>query len=158
MSNGCTTTWPGMGRWLQWQMKGRSDILRPELLAQMQTPPANATYAMGWFRQTTTGRTTIWHDGVFTTVYSNIAILPERNLDIVLLYGGGGALPAATTFPIVRAGVLAVTNGDEPERPGLSLVTIGRRVGAVTLILIVAALVDVAVLLRWTRWARAAPT
>ena len=155
---GVISTATDMGRWLQWQMTGLPDILRPDLLALMQTPPAPSRYAMGWFRQITNEETTLWHDGVFSTVYADIAILPERKLGIVLLYGVGGALPAATTFPTIRAGALAIANGDEPEIAGRSLVTIGQWAGAITLILIVAALVDAAALLHWKRSTRAAPT
>jgi CubicO group peptidase (beta-lactamase class C family) len=137
-----------MGRWLRWQMTGQPNILRPELLTLMQSPPAGSSYAMGWFQQTNDGETMLWHDGVFSTVFADIVIKPERNLGLVLLYGVGGALPAAVTFPKVRAGALAIASGKSPPPPGVSLVTMGRWAGAVTLILAVAALMD---LRRWRR-------
>lgn len=113
---------------------------------------------MGWFRQTTNGQTTIWHDGVFSTVYSDIVIRPDDNLGIVLLYGVGGILPIATTFPKMRAGALAIAVDRAPELPGQSLVTIGRLAGVITLILLVAAIMDLTTLRRWSRWATTAPT
>lgn len=150
---GVVSTASDMGRWVQWQMTGQPDILRPDLLALMQTPPAAGSYAMGWFRQAADGETTLWHDGVFSTVLSDVVIKRERKLGIVLLYGVGGALPAVAALPRMRAAVLAVANGDAPEVSGTSLVTIGRWAGVVTSILMVAALIDVAVLLRCRRWA-----
>ncbi len=155
---GVISTATDMGRWLRWQMTGQPDILPPELLALMQSPPAPSSYAMGWFRQTTNGQTTIWHDGVFSTVYSDIIIKPDDNLGIVLLYGVGGILPAATTFSKMRAGALAIADGRAPELPGQSLAMTGRLAGAITLILVVAAIMDLAKLRRWIRWARTAPT
>ncbi len=139
---GVISTAADMGRWLQWQMTGQPDILRPELLTLMQSPPAGSIYAMGWFRQTANGETVLWHDGVFSTVFADIVIKPEQGLGIVLLYGVGGALPAAVTFPKLRAGALAIGSGKTPEPSGVSPVTIGRWAGAVTLILVAAALVD----------------
>jgi CubicO group peptidase (beta-lactamase class C family) len=139
---GVISTAADMGRWLQWQMTGQPNILPPELLTLMQSPPAGSSYAMGWFRQTTNGETKIWHDGVFSTIYADIVIKPERGLGIVLLYGLGGALPAARTFPNMRAGALAIASGKTPEPAGLSTVTIGRWSAAATLILAVAALMD----------------
>lgn len=153
---GVISTANDMGRWLQWQMTGQPAILRADLITLMQTPPASSPYAMGWLRQTANGETTLSHDGVFSTVYADIAIGPERKLGTVLLYGVGGALPTATTFPKIRADVLAIANGDEPEKPGRSLVTIGRWAGAMTLILAVAALIDAAALLGWMRSSRGA--
>jgi CubicO group peptidase (beta-lactamase class C family) len=155
---GVISTATDMSRWLHWQMTGQPDILRPELVALMQTPPALSSYAMGWFRQTTNGETTLWHDGVFSTVYADVVFKPDRRLGAVLLYGVGGALLSATTFPMIRTGVLAIADGASPPLAGRSLVTIGRWASLVMLILVVASLIDLAAVRRWRSWARTAPT
>ncbi len=145
---GVISTAADMGKWMRWQMTGQPDILPPELRTLMQTPPAGSSYAMGWFRQTVNGETAIWHDGVFSTVFSDIVIKPEQGLGIVLLYGVGGALPAAVTFPNIRAGALAIASGKSPEPSGVSSVAIGRWAGAVTLFLTSAAVMDLS---NWRR-------
>lgn len=139
---GVISTAADMGKWLRWQMTGQPDVLPLKLRTLMQTPPSGSSYAMGWFRQTANGESAIWHDGAFSTVFSDIVIKPEQGLGIVLLYGVGGALPAAVTFPNIRAGALAIASGKSPEPSGVSSVAIGRWAGAVTLILTVVALMD----------------
>ncbi len=89
---------------------------------------------------------------------------PQRKPDIVTRFGWVaallfsvrrqvGAVEAATSFPRIRAGTLALAGGFAPAKSGLTLVTIGRLTGAATLGLVIAALVDFALSRRWLKWA-----
>lgn len=151
---GVVSTANDMRRWLKWQMTGQPNILPPDLRVLMQTPPPSSPYAMGWFAHSENGEKSIFHGGMFSTVSSDMAIYPDRQLGIVLLYGIGGPLPAATVLPKIRDGAFAIATGKPLPQSNASFKNIGRGAAIVTFVLAVLALLD---LYSVRKWAQASP-
>jgi CubicO group peptidase (beta-lactamase class C family) len=86
-----------MAKWLlvnmnDGQLNGRQ-IIPAKVVELMQTPAVNliqngdeASYAMGWFvGKTSDGEPVIWHGGDTPNFLSEMIILPDRNLGVVML-------------------------------------------------------------------------
>jgi CubicO group peptidase (beta-lactamase class C family) len=71
----------------------------------------SSSYGMGWVIQGQAGSTKIWHDGDISNFHSNLLLLPEQHIGLVMLINVGGFFnSAALDVPI--EGVAAILLGD----------------------------------------------
>jgi beta-lactamase class C len=100
-----------MSLWLMAQMGGRPDVLPPEVLNPIHTPQVitpgemrgsrwrrervrAAYYGMGWRVFDYAGHTLLFHGGAVQGYRGLIAILPDRQLGIVVLWNSESAAPS----------------------------------------------------------------
>lgn len=95
---------------------GDSQILSPEGMVMLQTPGASigptSAYAMGWVIESRSGSTRIWHNGDVRNFHSNLLLLPDQHIGIVVLVNVGGFLNGnALNLPI--EGVASILLGTD---------------------------------------------
>ncbi|MEO8396769.1 MAG: serine hydrolase domain-containing protein, partial [Chloroflexota bacterium] len=93
---------------------GSSQVLSPQGIATLHTPGSTinplSSYGMGWVIQGQPGSTQIWHDGDISNFHSNLLLLPDQHIGIVILINVGGFFnSAALNVPI--EGVAALLLG-----------------------------------------------
>ncbi|NTU82401.1 MAG: beta-lactamase family protein [Chloroflexales bacterium] len=117
------------------QYKGRALVTR-EHLALTHTPPAGglSQYGMGWFALEEHGTPTIQHNGILSTAYAEAVLLPERGYGFVLLYDEYSLASAALAFPALKAGMIALLDGQPPREGGLTVPVLGGIFAVLTLV------------------------
>jgi hypothetical protein len=94
---------------------GNHQLLSSRGIDALHTPGPRisplSSYGMGWVIQGQSGSTKIWHDGDISNFHSNLLLLPEQHIGIVMLINVGGFFnSAALNVPI--EGVAAILLGD----------------------------------------------
>ncbi|MCE7983353.1 MAG: class A beta-lactamase-related serine hydrolase [Caldilinea sp. CFX5] len=94
---------------------GDHQLLSPQGIATLHTPGAkispSSSYGMGWVIQGQPGSTAIWHNGDVSNFHSNLGLLPDQHIGIVILINIGKAYNnAAINIPI--EGVAAILLGE----------------------------------------------
>nr|HMN30527.1 serine hydrolase domain-containing protein [Caldilineaceae bacterium] len=94
---------------------GNHQILSPQGMATLHTPGAKMSaldwYGMGWVIQGQPGATEIWHNGDVSNFHSNLLLLPDQHIGIVILLNVSRAYNnAAVNIPI--EGVAAILLGE----------------------------------------------
>jgi hypothetical protein len=115
------------------QAGGGGEVLRPEDVALMQTPPAGVEggYAMGWQLVTPEGGPRrLEHTGVLSTYRAVQVLLPGSDRGFVLLFAGNSE--TADTAG-VTAGLAALLAGDPQPAGPRSTVLVAAVLGGVTL-------------------------
>lgn len=158
-SGGMVSTAADMARYLMMQASdGRLDgatLLSPEGIATMHTPPPGIAggYAMGWIATSVEGVPVLEHNGILSTFYADMVILPETGEGIALLYNINSVAHGALGFPRIQRGLIAMLAGRQPPSPGFGVREFGIIAGVVALAGIVLA---VRSLILWPRWAERA--
>ncbi len=94
------------------------------------------------------------HNGILSTFYADMALLPESGHGMVLLYNVHSLAQVGLGFPAIRDGLIDLLTDREPQPPRFSVAALEALLAAVTL---VGALQGVRRLLRlpaWRAWAR----
>lgn len=94
---------------------GSNQLLSPQGIATLHTPgvkiSAASSYGMGWVIQGQPGSTSVWHNGDESNFHSNLLLLPDQQIGIVVLINIGGFFTsAALNAPI--DGVAAILLGN----------------------------------------------
>ncbi|NTW99736.1 MAG: beta-lactamase family protein [Geobacteraceae bacterium] len=94
---------------------GHHQLLSPQGIDTLHTPGARinplSSYGMGWVIQGQPGLTKIWHNGDVSNFHSNLLLLPDQHIGIVMLINVGGFFSSsALNIPI--EGVAAILLGD----------------------------------------------
>lgn len=94
---------------------GNHQLLSPQGMATLHTPGAKTSplsaYGMGWVVEGQPGSTTIWHNGDVSNFHSNLLLLPDQHIGIVILINASSAYNnAALNLPI--EGVAAILRGE----------------------------------------------
>ena len=117
-----------MGRWLianlNAGMVDNAQVVPPELIRLMQTTASTFTkdgreagYGMGWFTGTTDdGSPVLWHGGDTPNFLSEMILLPEQKLGVIML-ANGQTTPDAHHIAIDIAGMVLGTKLDLPAAP-----------------------------------------
>jgi CubicO group peptidase (beta-lactamase class C family) len=84
---------------------GNNQLLSPEGIVTLHTPGARisslSSYGMGWVIEGQPGSTRIWHNGDTSNFHSNMLLLPDQRIGIVILVNVGGFLnSSAINVPI----------------------------------------------------------
>lgn len=89
-------------------------LLSPQGIATLHTPGAqissSSSYGMGWVIQGQPGSTEIWHNGDVNNFHSNLLLLPEQHIGIVILINIGQHYNS-TAINIPIEGVAAILRG-----------------------------------------------
>lgn len=126
-------------------------VLSPGSVAVLHHPPpdVDSSYAMGWtLYDDSDGPTIIQHSGVLSAYHADVALLPQDNYGIALLYSYNHAL---ANYAGIRNGIVALLLGEAPEGTGPGAATTGLIMAG--LILLTLALLYLA-LRRAPGWAR----
>ena len=156
-SGGVVSSAQDMARYLAAQDPGARGgggaVLSAGGIALMRTPPGGgaSSYGMGWFKGSADGLTTIEHNGILSTFYSEAVVLPHSGYGFVLLYNEYALSAAMFAFPALKNGVAALLAGHEPVPSRVSLPLLGLLLGALSAVAIGLAGNS---LLRLSRWAR----
>jgi CubicO group peptidase (beta-lactamase class C family) len=94
---------------------GNHQLLSPQGMTTLHTPGAKMSpwnsYGMGWVIQGQPGATKIWHNGDVSNFHSNLLLLPNQHIGIVILINVSKAYNnAAINIPI--EGVAAILLGE----------------------------------------------
>jgi CubicO group peptidase (beta-lactamase class C family) len=95
-------------------MYGHHQLLSPQGMATLHTPGAKMSplrsYGMGWVIEGEPGATKLWHNGDVSNFHSNLLLLPDQHIGIVILINASNAYNnAALNIPI--EGVAAILLG-----------------------------------------------
>lgn len=109
-----------MAHYLTAQLNGgtydNNQLLSPHGITSLHTPGSaispSSSYGMGWVIQGTPGSTEIWHNGDVSNFHSNLLLLPEQHIGIVILINLGGFFTsAALNAPIDGVASILLGNG-----------------------------------------------
>jgi CubicO group peptidase (beta-lactamase class C family) len=142
-----------MARYLIAQLNNRQSngeqMLGPESLALMRTPPAgiNSEYGMGWM--VLENGNTLAHGGALEYFQSFVALGLKEKTGLVILYNQNGMENMLFENNAIRDGLLSMLNGETPQRTSL---------GWIGWLLLTLALLDLAnhfrLFVRLPRWAQ----
>jgi CubicO group peptidase (beta-lactamase class C family) len=95
---------------------GNNQLLSPQGIAALHTPGSRisplSSYGMGWVIQDQPGSTKIWHNGDVSNFHSNMLLLPDQHIGIVILINVNGFnYSPAINIPI--EGVAAILLGED---------------------------------------------
>ncbi|MCE7984452.1 MAG: class A beta-lactamase-related serine hydrolase [Caldilinea sp. CFX5] len=126
-------------------------ILSATSIVVLHTPPPNSqsTYAMGWLADMVNGHQVLAHNGILSTFYADMVLLPESHQGFVLLYNIHSLAQDTVGFPKIKAGMIALLTGGQPAPGGVS---VGRWGILLALITIVSVVLEVRGLWRFPRW------
>jgi CubicO group peptidase (beta-lactamase class C family) len=108
-----------------------NQLLSPQGIATLHAPGTriglSSSYGMGWVVQGHPGSTRVWHNGDVSNFHSNLLLLPDQKIGIVVLVNVGGFLNG-TTINIPIEGVAAILLGDnitESTNPPVNVIPQG---------------------------------
>ncbi len=94
---------------------GDKRLLSPQGMVTLHTPGARisplSSYGMGWVIQGQPGSTKIWHNGDVSNFHSNLLLLPDQHIGIVVLTNVGG-FGNSTALNVPIEGVASILLGD----------------------------------------------
>jgi CubicO group peptidase (beta-lactamase class C family) len=136
-SGGIVSTVEDVARYLAMQTGGSSVeaqhiITRASLRLTHEPSNASTPYAMGWFATTINGRPALDHNGVLSTAFAEIILLPEQGIGVAILYNVYSLPAAALAFPRIKSGLITLLEGRNPERNGVTVRQLGLGAAAVT--------------------------
>lgn len=116
-----------MAQWLVAQTGHRPDLLPDSLLATLHAPVIDtpdqmrsswrrarvsaAGYGIGWRAYDYAGHRVVYHAGAVQGYRGMIALVPERDLGVVILWNANSNLPSGL-MPTILDGALGLTTGD----------------------------------------------
>lgn len=97
-------------------------VASPRAVSSMHTPPPSVEtdYAMGWIATEVNGISTIRHNGSLEAFYSDVILLPDYDIGVVLMINQNALLPLTMTYIPLADGLVNVVLGNEPA-PGPSM-------------------------------------
>jgi CubicO group peptidase (beta-lactamase class C family) len=107
---------------------GSNQLLSPEGITTLHLPGARISpsraYGMGWMIENQPGSTEVWHNGDVSNFHSNLLLLPDQNIGIVVLVNVGGFLNSSALDIPVRgvAEILLGNSLSEVMDPALAVV------------------------------------
>ena len=101
----------------------------------MHTPPPDIDggYAMGWIAAVADGVPILEHNGILSTFFADMVLLPESGYAFVLLYNIHSLAQVSLGFPQIQRGLIAILTGGQPQARGPSTGTIEVVFGLLTL-------------------------
>ncbi|MBL1178915.1 serine hydrolase domain-containing protein [Pantanalinema sp. GBBB05] len=134
-------------------------LLTSDNMALMHTPPPqiNSPYAMGWFVTTENGRKILQHNGILSTFYTDVTVLPNEKYGIALLYSISGSSLIAFALPQIKTGLIQLlTDGTLPP-DGFSINLWGISLAVLTVIGVALAVRSLLYFSQWKRTIHTTP-
>jgi CubicO group peptidase (beta-lactamase class C family) len=104
--------------------RGEPALLRSATYRELQTPPTNGEYALGWMvlERDWGGGKVLHHAGCNTMNYANVWVAPQRDLAILVCVNQGDEVAFRATDEVAAALIRlpAVSSGDAMRQPGRS--------------------------------------
>lgn len=103
---------------------GKNQILSPHGVETLHTPDSISSYGMGWLIQGEPGSTRIWHNGDTSNFHSNMLLLPDQHIGIIVLVNINGFLNStAVNIPIGGVADILLGNSlSEHTNPPFTLI------------------------------------
>lgn len=139
-SGGVISTAKDMANFLILQTNGGrfkdTQLLSPQSVALMHTPPQNihSSYGMGWFSLKENGKPVLEHNGILSTFYTDVVLLPHDKYGIVLLYNISAMPLIAIALPQIKTGLIQLLTAGESVSGGIGMNGWGISIGIMTLI------------------------
>lgn len=98
-------------------------LLSQSSVALMHTPPQGigSSYGMGWFNHSEKGELVLEHNGILSTFYTDIMLLPKEKYGIALLYNISALPLIMLAFPQIKAGLIQLLTDGQPATGGFSM-------------------------------------
>ncbi|MFN8445886.1 MAG: serine hydrolase domain-containing protein [Caldilineaceae bacterium] len=112
-------------------------LLSPQSVDLLHTPPADiiSPYAMGWWEgNTANGVHYLEHNGILSTFYSEMVLLPQTGQSFVLLYNIHSLAHDMLGAPAIKDGLIDLLSGNVPS-PGRLTVTLWEAIFGVLLLI-----------------------
>ncbi len=139
-SGGVISTAQDMAHFLIMETNGGrfkdTQLLSPQSVALMHTPPQNihSSYGMGWFAMKENGQPVLEHNGILSTFYTDVVLLPQDKYGIVLLYNISSMPLIAIALPPIKTGVIQLLTTGKSISGGIGMNWWGISIGILTLI------------------------
>lgn len=162
-NSGIVSTAEDMANYLILQSNGgqveNTPFLTPSSITRLHTPPPQleSPYAMGWFATTENGRHILQHNGILSTFYTDVAVLPNEKYGIALLYNVSALPLIAFALPQIKTGLIQLLIDREIPSDGFRMNLWGISLAVVTVIGVALALRNLLHLPRWRRKFRTVP-
>ncbi len=130
-SGGVISTAEDMALFLMTQMpRGRfagHALLGADSIDLMHSPPPGIVshYGMGWAASEIEGLKVIEHNGVLSTFYAEMVLLPETGHGFVILVNEYGLAASILAFPVLKNGLIALLSGRPVKGGAMSLPVVG---------------------------------
>lgn len=126
-SSGIISTAEDMANYLIFQTNSgqfkETKLLSESSVALMHTPPITigSSYGMGWFNRIENGEPAIEHNGILSTFYTDVVLLPKEKYGIALLYNISASPLIAMAFPPIKTGLIQLLKDRQPAASGFSI-------------------------------------
>ncbi|MBW4518743.1 MAG: beta-lactamase family protein [Scytolyngbya sp. HA4215-MV1] len=134
-------------------------LLTSDSLALMHTPPLQikSSYAMGWFVTTEHGRKILQHNGILSTFYTDVAVLPNEKYGIALLYPISAMSLIAFALPQIKTGLIQLLTDGMLPLSGFSINLWGFSLAILTIIGVALAVRSLLYFPQWKRTIHTTP-
>lgn len=111
-------------------------IVSPAGIALLHTPPPNlkSDYAMGWVADTINGRRVLEHNGILSTIYAEMVLLPESHQGFIVLSNIHSLAQDVVGFPQIKQGLVTLLTGGQPAPGGFSVGMWGILIAVITVL------------------------
>ena len=156
-SSGIISTAEDMANYLIFQTNSgqfkETKLLSESSVALMHTPPKTigSSYGMGWVKGSKNGEPAIEHNGVLSTFYTDVVLLPKEKYGIALLYNIN-AWPLTAAFPQIKTGLIQLLKDGQPAAGGFSITLWGI---AIALLMFIGVMLAIRSLLYLPQWRQA---
>lgn len=126
-SSGIISTAEDMANYLIFQTNSgqfkETKLLSESSVALMHTPPKTigSSYGMGWFKGSENGEPAIEHNGILSTFYTEVVLLPKEKYGIALFYNISASPLIAMAFPQIKTGLIQLLKDGQPAAGGFSI-------------------------------------
>jgi CubicO group peptidase (beta-lactamase class C family) len=156
-SSGIVSTAEDMANYLIFQTNSgqfkETKLLSESSVALMHTPPKiiGSSYGMGWFKGSENGEPAIEHNGILSTFYTDVVLLPKEKYGIALLYNIS-ASPLIPAFSQIKTGLIQLLKDGQPAAGGFSITLWGI---AIALLMFIGVMLAIRSLLYLPQWKQA---
>lgn len=157
-SSGIISTAEDMANYLIFQTNSgqfkETKLLSESSVALMHTPPKTigSSYGMGWFKGSENGEPAIEHNGILSTFYTEVVLLPKEKYGIALFYNISASPLIAMAFPQIKTGLIQLLKDGQPAAGGFSITLWGI---AIALLMFIGVMLAIRSLLYLPQWRQA---
>jgi hypothetical protein len=157
-SSGIISTAEDLANYLIFQTNSgqfkETKLLSESSVALMHTPPqtTGSSYGMGWFNRSENGEPAIEHNGILSTFYTEIVLLPKEKYGIALLYNISALPLMAMAFPQIKTELIQLLKDGQPAARGFSITLWGI---AIALLMFIGVMLAIRSLLYLPQWKQA---
>jgi len=162
-SSGIISTAEDLANYLIFQTNSgqfkETKLLSESSVALMHTPPKtiSSSYGMGWFNRSENGEPVIEHNGILSTFYTDVVLLPKEKYGIALLYNISASPLIAMAFGQIKTGLIQLLKDGQPAAGGFSITLWGIAIALLMFIGVMLAIRSLLYLPQWRQTIRRIP-